>query len=339
MNRNPLQRGQFHAYGASFTRRDCLRMAALAMAGLGLGGLPACEPDQPLRIAVQPWVGYQLLFLAKQEGWLPLDSLQLLETNNTAESVAAVAAGKADGAALTLDEVLRLRDQGIPLSAVMVFDVSAGADAVLTKPGIRSLADLQGKRIAVESSSLGAIMLAKVIAAGGLKREDLTVEPMGFDHVQTWETGKLDAIITYEPAKSQLLAKGLVNLCDSRDLPQVLLDVLAVRTDAAERHAGALRGLIAGHLRALKRWNSNPIDTAYRLSPRLGVKPEAVNNLFKGLDLPDARYNLEYLAAPADELTRSAQDIAQIMLREGMIKHAPSLDQLFLPDYLPGDGG
>lgn len=64
-----------------------------------------------------------------------------------------------------------------------------------------------------------------------------------------------------------------------------------------------------------------------------------MKNIFKGLDRPDARYNIEYLAAPADELIRSAQDIAQIMLREGMIKHTPSLDQLFLPDYLPGDGG
>ncbi|MFZ4699349.1 MAG: ABC transporter substrate-binding protein [Candidatus Methylumidiphilus sp.] len=323
----------------ALTRRDIMRRAAGAALACAAGGLFGCEPNPPLRIAVQPWVGYQFIFLAGLEGWLPSDGLQLLETKNNPESIAALVENRVDGAALTLDGVLSLRDQGIAVSAVMVFDVSAGADAVLAKPDIQSLAGLKGKRIGVEASSLGAIMLAKALDAGGLKQEELTVESMDFDHVATWDGGDLDAIITYEPALSQLLARGLVRIFDSRSLPQMIVDVLAVRPEVAERSPHALRGLIAAHFQALRLWHSNPIDTAYRLATRLGVKPDGVKNVFKGLDLPDALYNRQYLAAPAAELTRSAEEMAQIMASAGMLKNPLRLDNLFLPDYLPGEGG
>ena len=319
----------------TFSRRQFLHVGAEALAAAALTGAFGCAPEKPLRIAVQPWIGYQFIFLAKLEGWLPLEGLQLLETTNTVDSVAALVDGRAEGAALTLDEVLRLRDQGIDLSIVLVFDVSAGADAVLAKPEIKTLPDLKGKRLAVETSSLGAVMLTKVLELGGLKREDLTIVPMSFDHFETWNNSKPDAIITYEPTLSKLLALGLVSVCDSRSLPQVLIDVLAVRPEAAERHDKILRKLIAGHFRALKLWQSNPIDTSYRLSTLVGVKPEEVKTTFKGLDLPDALYNRRYLTAPADELTQSAKEVAQIMTREGMLNHPLNLDHLILPDYLP----
>ena len=80
---------------------------------------------------------------------------------------------------------------------------------------------------------------------------------------------------------------------------------------------------------------SIPIDTAYRMSARLGVKPEAVKTIFKGLDLPDALYNHRYLTAPAVEMTQSAKEVAHILTQEGIMKHPINLDHLILPDYLP----
>jgi NitT/TauT family transport system substrate-binding protein len=321
---------------SGWSRREFLRLGASAIVLSAMAGSTACGPDKPLRIAIHPWVGYQFIFLAQQEGLLPRAGLELLETTNLSESARALAEGRVDGAALTLDEVLGLRDQGIPLSAVLVFNVSAGADALLAGPDIKTPADLKGKRLGVEASSLGAVMLSKVLEAGGLQRSDVVVAPMTENHAEAWNEGKMDALLTYEPFLSSLEKGGALHrVFDSRSMPGVILDVLAVRREAAERHAGVLRAVIAGDFQALKLWRSNPMDTSYYLSERLGVNPDEVGSLYKGLDLPDMLYNRKYLTPPAQELTRSATEIAQIMQREGLLKQPLNLDRLFLADYLP----
>lgn len=318
-------------------RRDFLRLSIGAAVMSSLGGLVACGSDLPLKIAVQPWCGYQFLFLAQQKGWLPADEVQLLETGTNLESIARLKEGRVDAAAMTLDELLRLRAEGVNLSAVLVFDISAGADALLVKPEIKTLADLKGRRIGVEDSALGSLMLTKTLEAAKLQQSEVNIVLMQENHADAWNRNHMDAILTYEPWLSQLESRSLLRLFDSHSLPQIIIDVLAVRTEIMQRHAAGLRSATAGHLRAVDLWHQNPIDAMYPLSARLGVKPEDVSKVFHGLDLPDHVYNHEYLAAPAKVMNKSAREIVQILMRTGRFKHAPSLDRLFVADYLPGD--
>ena len=231
---------------------------------------------KPLRIAVSPWAGYQFMRVASQEGWLPPDLISLQEMETLGDSAKALREGRVDGAALTLDEVLNILDNtpasapDADLSIVLVFDTSAGGDALLVSSAIQSLEELKGKRIAVESSSLGALMLRTILDAAGLQKKDVNVDPMDYDHIKKWDSDKPDAIITYEPALSLLESRGLVRLFDSRKMPYLIQDVLVVRTETLKTHGTAVRALIKGHFRALKLWRINPIDTGYRLSSRLG---------------------------------------------------------------------
>ena len=99
--------------GTQFTRRHFLA----GLAGLALAPLSsACErAEKPLVVASHVWPGYELMFLAQREGWLP-QGISLMETNSATVSRSVLAAGKADAAALTLDEVLRARAAGEPLT-------------------------------------------------------------------------------------------------------------------------------------------------------------------------------------------------------------------------------
>ena len=319
-------------------RRNFLRLSAAALAMPWLASLSGCGTDRPLRVAVQPWCGYQFLFIARQEGWLKAQAIELVETALTRDSVEALKQGKVDAAALTLDEVLLLREQGHPLQVVMVFNISAGADVLLAKPDIRTLQQLKGKRIGVETSSLGKIMLNRVLQAAGLQRTELIVVPMGEDHLQHYQQAPMDAVLTYEPNLGKLRALGLQPIYDSRQAPNLILDVLAVTPEAASNHSEALRTLIAGHFRALRLWRTNPLDTSYILAPRLQVEPTQVAKVYQGLDLPDALYNLEYLSPPAATLTGSAESLAAIMREAGVLKQKPELSDLYLADFLPSEG-
>lgn len=301
--------------------------------------LPSCAQSGPLNVASHVWPGYELIFLARSLGWLPSDTVRLIETTSATRSLAALADGRVDAAALTLDEMLLARSQGIALQAVLVFNTSAGADAVLSRPDIREPSQLRGKRIGAETTALGALMLDRLLARGGLTRQDVQIENLTPDaHLTIWRTGTLDAVVTYEPQVSHLMQLGAYRLLDSRQLPDTIFDVLAVRSSMAARYDNALRVLIGAHFRALGHLRHNPQDAAYRMATRLTLPGEAALLAFRGLHLPGITQNRRILAADG-RLLSVAGDLSALMLRTGLLPAADTLSSLCTNAYLPeGDG-
>lgn len=276
------------------------------------------------------------MFLARQEGWLASADLGFLETATATASLAALASDQADAAALTLDEVLRARDQGIALNVVLVFDISTGADMLLARPEIKSLADLAGKRIGVEQTALGALMLHKILTAAGLPKSAIFPVPLGGDgHLETWNKEKLDAVITYEPTATHLLEEGARRLYDSRQMPDTIFDVLAIKPEVAERQPEALAALVAAHFRALRHFRHNPQDAAYRMAARMGIPANEVLDAYRGLELPDLHANRRLLDGSTNRLLAAAGEISQVMVAAGLLRGAADLNGLVLADFLP----
>lgn len=290
----------------------------------------------PLTVASHIWPGYELMFLARKEGWLPSQELALIETNSATDSIKALSEGNAFGAALTLDEVLHARAQGIPLTVVLVFDVSVGADMLLVKPGIESLAELAGKRIGVEQSAVGALMLHKILQAASLSPNDLTIVSIKNDrHLGAWMDNQVDALITYAPVANQLLEKDARRLFDSREIPNTIVDVLAIKPEVLKSHATAVRSLIAGHYKARTHFLRNPQDASYRLATRLGLSGPEVLASYKGLVLADLKSNREFLAASDGNLLKAAKNLSILMVDTKLLSRQDSLINLVSAEFLP----
>lgn len=301
--------------------------------------LVGCGGREPVAIASHVWPGYEPMFLARTMGWLDSKQVRLVETTSATDSVNTLVDGKVDGAALTLDEVLRARGKGIPLTVVMVFDVSAGADVVLVRPPLKQLADLKGRRVGYEPGATGAIMMTEALRRAMLSLADVQPVALTADrHVSAWKSGQMDAIATYEPSSSQLRSLGAVNVFDSREIPHTIVDVLAVRTDRlGQVHSAAIRHLVLAHLRALNHFRHNPQDAAYRMAPRLGLSAVRVGDAFRGLVSPDAEYNFRLLGGDAPPLRQTAARLSALMVEQRLLKKKDALDTLITSDYLPHD--
>lgn len=321
-----------------FARRQFIA----SLGGLALAqALPGCGwlADKPISVAAHVWPGYEPLFLARNQGWLDANQARLVGTKSATESLQALAEGRVDGAALTLDEMLQARAKGLPLSAVLVFDISAGADMLLARTNIRKLADLEGQRIGYEKGAVGELMLDQALQSAGLAKEEVRLVSISIDkHVEAWNRNQVDAVITYEPTASQLLAQGALMLFSSSQIPNTIVDVLAMRGDALDSsHASAVRHLIAAHLRALDHLKRNPQDAAYRMAAHLDLPAPAVLGAFRGLVLPDAENNYRLLAGAQPELLASARKLSGIMVKSGLLKQDDTLVSLLRPDLLPAD--
>ncbi|MDX9885774.1 ABC transporter substrate-binding protein [Thauera sp.] len=318
-----------------FNRRESLRTL---LSLLCLPALAACSPPAaPLSVSAHPWPGYELMFLAAREGWIDERSVQLRESVSATESMQRLRAGTIDAAALTLDETITLLAEGVDLRVVLVFNVSSGADALVAKPHVRSLQDLRGRRVGVEDSAVGALMLHAALATAGMSRSDVIATPLTFDqHLAAWTQGKVDAVVSFEPVRGMLLRKHGRVLFDSTGLPDTIIDVLAVsaQTMADKNKRRALRLLIDGHFLALRHLRTNPADAAYRLAVRLGDSGPAALQSYRGLILPDEHANRRLLDAQG-QLHQSVKTLSAMMLEWGQIARAPQLDRLIDASLLP----
>jgi NitT/TauT family transport system substrate-binding protein len=303
--------------------------------------LQGCEwlADRPVSIAAHVWPGYEPLFLARKKDWLDTQQVRLIETVSATDSLQALSEGKADGAALTLDEVLKARAAGLPISVVMIFDISAGADMLIARPYIKNLAELKGRRIGFEQGAVGELMLTEVLQTAGLTRQDVKLLAFNIDeHRDAWSRNKVDALTTYEPVASQLLEQDGIKLFDSRQTPDTIVDVLAIHNDALDyNHQAAIRHLLATHFRTLDYLSRNPQDAAYRMATHLGLPADKVLSTFKGLVLPDAANNYRWLSGPSPELLTCAHKLSNIMVKSGLLKQDDSFASLIRPDFLPVD--
>lgn len=134
------------------------------------------QPQPPLRVATTPWIGYQPLVLAEDLGQFPQDAIRLVELSSNTESLRALRNWDVEAAALTLNEALLLSAEGHDTAVILMLDCSAGADALVARPGIGSLSDLIDRRVGVESSANWAYVLNRALQLAG--RAPADIEPL-----------------------------------------------------------------------------------------------------------------------------------------------------------------
>jgi len=297
------------------------RLGRLVAAGCAAALLPGCRTEaEPLRVGAQVFPGYELLFLARELGRLDARQVRLIEMPSASASLRALASGAIEAACLTLDEVLVARSRGVSLTAVLVFDVSMGADALLARPVMRDLSGLRGQRIGVEQSAVGAVMLDAALRSAGLRPGDVEVVALAADeHERAFLAGQVDAVVTYDPARQRLLAAGAHKLFSSLEQPGLVLDVLAVRSGLLGVHREAVAAAVDAHLSLREAFITQPQQFLTQLAPRLGLSPQAVPAAFQGLELPDRSGNRRWLGQQ-DGLRASAERLHAVMLRAGLVQ-------------------
>lgn len=287
-----------------------------------------------MRVGSIVFPGYELAFLAREKGWLDEREVRLVELLSNTDTLRALAAGQLEAAMLTLDEMVSARADGVDLRAVLVLDVSHGADVVLARPPL-TLREMAGRRIAVEDSAGGAIMLSAVLVAAGLRIEQVSKVSFSLDRsVSFYRDRQADFIISAEPWVGQLERLGARRVFDSTHIPGRIVDVLAVRADAMKRHATALRHLVAAHLRARAYWQSNPTEAAALMTARLQLGPAEVLQAFRGLQLLDVQENRVWMQRDG-KLAHTLQSLQQAMLQDALLQQALSEQALIDPSFLP----
>lgn len=297
--------------------------------------LASCHQDEgPFKVGINRWLGYEAFYLAEQLSLYP--RVEIVRLFSTLDVLRALRNGNLQGAGLTLDETLTLVDEGIDLQIVAVIDYSNGADVVMAGPEVASLAELRGKRIAVEINALGAMLLHGVLGKAGVNTDDVTIASMPVSQMaRACAEKNIDAAVSYQPFASELSSCGMRMLFSSADIPGQIVDVLAVRRDALHRD-DALRELINGYYKALNFIHEKPAQAQQRMADDLGISPQNVQQELDGLHLITREESL-VMMQPSGDLAHTLSVLHSLMKSRGMVRNDIDVSRLIDTRWVAGE--
>jgi NitT/TauT family transport system substrate-binding protein len=317
-------------------KRSAVLLPAVLLLGM-LFALAGCmrEPEQPLRIGTNVWIGSEPLYLARELGHLDPKTVRLVEYPSASEVLRAFRNESIDGMVISLDELFGLAIDGLQPRVILVVDVSNGADVVVGRPGMKSMQDLKGRRVAVESGALGALVLSRALTLSDMQASDVDVVHLDSnEQPAAFEKGQVDAAVTFDPYRSQLLRAGATTLFDSTRIPGEIVDLVAVRASALQRQPKAIRTLLAGWFNAIDHVRNQPADAARRMGIRQQTSGEQFLEAMGLLHIPTREENLRMLGGPAPELVVTGRQLLSVMLEAKLLRQGLEIESVLAPGPL-----
>ena len=302
-----------------------------------LTALTGCvrEPEMVLRIGTNVWIGSEPLYLARELGRLDPATVQLVEYPSASEVLRAYRNQAIDGMVISLDELFGLAVDGLQPRIILVVDVSHGADAVVGRHGMRTMHDLKGKSVAVESGALGAFVLSRALALNGMQASDVDVVHLeSNEQPSAFEKGQVDGAVTFDPYRSQLLKAGAETLFDSTRIPGEIVDLLAVRATVFEKQPKAIQALLSGWFDAIDYVKREPKDAARRMGIRQQTTGEQFLEAQKGLHVPTREENLRMLGGQTPELLVTGRRLMALMVDAKLLRTRLEIEEVLAPGPL-----
>jgi len=293
------------------------------------------QPETALRIGTNVWIGSEPLYLARELGRLDPAAVQLVEYPSASEVLRAFRNQAIDGMVISLDELFGLAADGFQPRIILVVDVSHGADVVVGRRGMRTMGDLKGKSVAVESSALGAFVLSRALAVNGMQASDVNVVHLeSNEQTGAFERGQVDGAVTFDPYRAQFLQAGARTLFDSAQIPGEIVDLLAVRASAIDKEPKAIQALLAGWFDAIDYMTRNPKDAARQMGIRQQTSGEQFLAAQKGLHVPSRDENLRMLGGTTPELAVTGRRLMSLMVEAKLLRAQLDIEGLLAPGPL-----
>ncbi|HTX24063.1 MAG TPA: ABC transporter substrate-binding protein [Steroidobacteraceae bacterium] len=250
-----------------------------------------------VKVGVSDWPGWVAWYIAQQQGYFKKygADVQLIWFANYSDSIAALSTGQLDANSQTWSDTLGPLAKGLPLKVVLVNDNSAGNDAVMVGPDIRSFTDLKGHTIALEQFSVSHFVLYTALARNGLTPRDVRVVNLSAgDAAAAFMSGRVDAAVVWNPWVNQIEQSGRGHpLFTSKQMPGLIPDLLVAQSEAIKTKRGDLVGMIRAWFDTLTFIHTHP-DQAVRIMAKIvGLDAQQYRVFLPGTRFFDAAANLD----------------------------------------------
>jgi len=227
-----------------------------------------------VKLAHSTWVGYGPLYIARDKDIFKKNGVDvdLIVMEDPKERFPALMADKIQMIASTVDTALLYLKKPTDFQYLVAIDDSNGGDGIVAIKDIKSIADLKGRKVAVNEGSVSEFYLNVLLGKAGLKESELnTVNMTAADAGGAFVAKRVDAAVTWEP----WLTKGKSTdfghlLVDSSSTPGLITDVIIAKTAWTNAHQKDVAAIVRSWNEAVAYYRANPDEAITIMAKGVG---------------------------------------------------------------------
>ncbi|MEU6931860.1 ABC transporter substrate-binding protein [Streptomyces sp. NPDC046374] len=218
----------------------------------------------------------------------------------------------------------------IPYKVVWIHDLIGDNEALVAKPGIGSVKDLVGKKVATPFGSTAHYSLLAALTAAGVEPSSVqTIDLQPQDALAAWKRGDIAAAYVWAPTLGELAKDGKV-LVTSRELAEQgkpTADLGVVTNAFAAKHPEVVTAWIKAQDTAVAQARTAPDQAAKSIGAELGLPAEEAKRQLSELVLLSAKEQTgpDYLGRPGapGKLAANLHDAAVFLKGQKAVDSVP----------------
>lgn len=306
------------------------RLILIIALGLALFTQACTHKKTTVRVGINPWPGYEMVYLAQKLGYfdsLGLD-VKLVDLSTTLDQRRVFERGQVDVFSSTIVEVLVSRENSTRRPEIFhVIDYSDGADVILAAPQFKSLAEIKGKRIGIELGTVDVYNLFLSLRKVGLTYDSVQVVPMSQPElISKFKNRELDYATSYPPTSIIATGTGVAHPVNStKGTGGMIVDVLSIDSAFAAENPGVVPALKEGFSLAVEYMRAHPKEVYELLGKREQIGADAFEQSLKGVAIAGREDQQDYFEkGKMKEILKLANDALK---QQKMLSQPPCLEQ------------
>ena len=302
-----------------------------AAASLLLLAQPAGAQETKLALGLSGWTGFAPLTLAKEAGIFKKHGLDVaLKKVPQKDRHLALASGDIQCAATTVETWVVWNAAGVASKQLFQLDKSYGADGMVVRNNIASIADLKGKTIAASAPGTAPYFtMAWFLKKNGLSVKDVKVVNMEPNPAaQAFIAGQsgIDAALTYEPYLSLVRDKPEAGkiIATTLDYPMIM-DTVGCTPKFIQENPKAAKALADSYFEALEYIAANKEKAYEIMGADVKQSGEQFGKSASFLRWQDRDANRKFFSG---EIQAFSKEAAELLLEAGIIKSIPDIDSI-----------
>ncbi|GIE97357.1 ABC transporter substrate-binding protein [Paractinoplanes rishiriensis] len=293
-----------------------------------------------VRLGFSAWPGWFPWQVAQEQGLFAKNgvTVDLKYFESYTDSLTALSTGNLDANSQTLNDTLSSVSGGAKQTVVLVNDNSTGNDQIIARPGITTVADLRGKKVAAEQGTVDHYLLLLALKQAGLSEKDVEFTPLLTDAAAAaFVAGKVDAVGVFAPFTTTALElPGSKAIATSKDFPGAIPDHLVFTAGFVKEHKTEVQAVVQTWFDTVAWIKANPDQAVEIMAKRGGVTATDYKSYDAGTTIFTKQQNLDAFtpgSTPAN-LDFQAQQIVEFLVATGLAEEKPPLDGLFDPSFV-----
>ncbi len=303
--------------------------------------LPASAQEKPpVQMGFSAWPGWFPWQVAQEKGLFEKNGVKvkLIWFEGYLDSINALAGGKIDANAQTLNDTISPVAAGAQQVIVLVNDNSTGNDQIIVREGINSVKDLKGKKIAADLGTVDHYLLLLGLEKAGLSQKDINFSPLeSGSAAAAFVANKFDGVGVFAPfTTTALKRKGSKVLFSSKEFPGAIPDHLVFTKKFVKERPEDVQKLVNTWFETLAYIKANPEESVKIMAKRAGVTPEEYKDYDSGTTIFTVEQNLKAFTPGKDitHLNFAADKINDFLVRSGLTKKKADLKGIFDPRFV-----